>query len=239
LLNGHEIDLGKIKTSNYKSVISKYFNFDISKSIEGISTSEYDMIAEQICETMNLGLPDFKVQCMVHSGANEARLFSNWFPYLGCDILKDSVTFGAAHNGVIHVIGEDKGLVSHESFHALWDKLVGIRNIFFTEGTQMYYEFVRDSSKITAALEVMKKHKDYDLKSLIIGNNFFNARDENNKVIAYPISGLVSMYLIEKYGLEKYKLLFRAEKGENGFTEVYELKLDTILEDFYSWIDSK
>jgi len=239
LLNGHEIDLEKVKTSNYKSVISKYFKFDISKSLEGISTSEYDAIVEQICETMDLDLPDFKIQCMVHSGPNGARLFSNWFPLLGCNILEDSVSFGAAHNGVIHVIGEGKGLISHESFHAIWDKLVGIRNTFFAEGTQMYYEFIQDSSKITTALEVMKKYKDYDLKSLIIGNNFFNAPHENNKIIAYPISGLFSMYLIEQYGLEKYKLLFKAEKGENGFTEVYELKLDTILADFYSWIDSK
>jgi hypothetical protein len=239
MLNGHEIDLEKIKQLNYKSVISKYFQFDISKSLEGVSTSEYDVIVEQICETMDIDLPDFKIQCMVHSGPNEARLFSNWFFLLGCNVLEDSVSFGAAHNGVIHVIGEGKGLISHESFHAVWDKLVGIRNIFFTEGTQMYYEFIQDSSKITSALEVMKKYKDYDLKSLIMGSNFFNAPHENNKIISYPMSGLFSMYLIEKYGLEKYKLLFKAEKGENGFTEVYGLKLDTILADFYSWVDSK
>ena len=85
----------------------------------------------------------------------------------------------------------------------------------------------------------MKKHKDYDLKSLIIGDNFFNAPNENNQIISYPISGLVSMYLVEEYGLEKYKLLFKAEKGEQGFTEVYGLNLDTIVADFYSWIDSK
>lgn len=175
----------------------------------------------------------------MHSGPNEARLFSNWFPLLGCNLLDDSVSFGAAHNGVIHVIGEGKGLIRHESFHAIWDKLVGIRNTFFTEGTQMYYEFVQDSSKITAALDVMKKYKDYDLKSLIIGDNFFNAPQENNKIISYPISGLFSMYLIEQYGLEKYKLLFKAEKEEHGFTEVYTLKLDTLLVDFHSWIDSK
>jgi hypothetical protein len=46
------------------------------------------------------------------------------------------------------------------------------------------------------------------------------------------------MYLIEKYGLEKYKLLFKAEKGENGFAEVYGLNLEIILADYYSWIDS-
>jgi hypothetical protein len=240
MLNGHEINLEKIKKSNYRSVISKYFKFDISKSSEGISSDEYDAIVEQICETMGLPLPGFKIQCMMHSGPNEARLFSNWFALLGCDILKDSVTFGAAHNGVIHVIGKGKGLISHESFHAIWDKLVGIRNTFFTEGVQMYYEFIRDSSKISAALEVMKKYKDYDLKPLITtGNNFFNAPNENNRSIAYPISGLFSMYLVEQYGLEKYKLLFKAEKGESGFTQVYELKLDTILANFHSWIDSK
>ena len=239
LLNGHEINLEKIRTANYNSVISKYFQLDISKSL-GATSTEYDMIVEPICETLDLELPRFRIHCMVHSGPNEARLFSNWFALMGCDILADSVIFGAAHNGVIHVIGEDKGLISHESFHAIWDKLIGIRNTFFAEGIQMYYEFICDTSKITAALDVMKKHKEYDLKSLIItGNNFFNGPNENNRSIAYPISGLFSMYLIEKYGLEKYKLLFKAEKGENGFTEVYELKLDIILADFYSWIDSK
>ena len=239
MLSGHEIDLEKIKQANYESVISKYFAFDISKSLEGVSTSEYDVIAEQICETMSVVRPAFKIQCMVHSGPNEARLFSNWFPYLGCNILEDSAIFGAAHNGVIHVIGEDKGLISHESFHAIWDKCVGIRNIFFGEGAQMYYEFVQDSSKIATALEVAKKHRAYDLNSLIIGNNFFNAPNENNRTIAYPISGLFSMYLIEKSGLDEYKRLFRAEKGERGFTEVYGLKLDRILAGFYAWVDSK
>lgn len=239
MLNGHEIDLEKIRKANYKSVISKYFNLDISKSL-GRNSTEYDMIVEQICEAMDLELPSFKIRCMVHFEPNEARLFSNWFALMGCDILADSMIFGAAHNGVIHVIGENKGLISHESFHAIWDKLVGIRNTFFAEGIQMYFEFIQDSSKISAALEVMKKYKDYDLKPLITGNkNFFNPPNENNKPIAYPISGLFSMYMIEQYGLEKYKLLFKAEKGENGFPEVYELKLDTILADFYSWIDSK
>ena len=47
------------------------------------------------------------------------------------------------------------------------------------------------------------------------------------------------MYLIEKYGLEQYKLLFEAEKGERGFAEVYGVELDAILADFYSWVDSK
>jgi hypothetical protein len=240
MLNGHEIDLEKIKKSNYKPVVSKYFKFDISKSLEGISSAQYDAIVEQICETMGLPLPDFKIQCMIHSEANEARLFSNWFALLGCDILKDSVTFGASINGVIHVIGEDKGLISHESFHAVWDRLVGIRNTFFAEGAQMHYEFIRDSSKIAAALEVTKRHKDYDLKPLITtGKTFFSAPTENNRSIAYPISGLFSMYLIEQYGLDKYKLLFKAEKGEDGFPQVYELKLDTILAGFHSWIDSK
>jgi hypothetical protein len=239
MLNGHEINLEKIRKSNYKRVISKYFTFDISKSLEGISTDEYDAIVEQICGTMSLPLPKFKIQCMMHSGPNEARLFSNWFALLGCDILNDSVTFGAAHNGVIHVIGEGKGLISHESFHAIWDKLVGIRNTFFAEGIQMYYEFIRDSSKMSSALEVVKKYHDYDAKSLITGDNFFNAPNENNRSIAYPISGVFSTYLIERYGLEKYKSLFKAEKGEDGFPEVYELKLDTILAEFYSWIDSK
>ena len=66
MLNGHEIDLAKIRKSNYKSAISKYYKFDISKSLGEIST-EYDVIAEKICETMNLELPNFKIQCMVHS----------------------------------------------------------------------------------------------------------------------------------------------------------------------------
>ena len=234
MLNGHEINLEKIKKSNYKSVTSKYYNFYISKSLAEIST-ENDEVVEQICKTMDLELPNFKIPCMVHSEPNEVRLFSNFFPFTGCDILAESMAFGLAHNGLIHVMGEDKGLISHESFHAVWDKLVGIRNIFFSEGAQMYYEFICDSSKITLALKVAKKYKEYDLKSLVIGNDFFNAPNENNRSIAYPISGLFSMYLIEKYGLEKYKLLFNAEKGENGFTEVYGLNLDIILADYYSW----
>lgn len=61
---------------------------------------------------------------------------------------------------------------------------------------------------------------------------------ENNRTIAYPISGLFSQYLIDNHGLDKYKLLFTAQKGDNGFADVYELKLDALLADFYSWMDA-
>ena len=237
MLNGHEINLEKIRESNYKSVTTKYYNFYISKSLGEIS-NENDEVVEQIRETMDLELSDYKIPCMIHSDPNEARLFSNYFPFTGSDILPESAIFGVCLNGLIHVIGEDKGLISHESFHALWDKLVGIRNTFFAEGVQMYYEFVNDSSNITKALAVMKNHKEYDLKPLILGNEFYNAPSENNKSIAYSISGLFSMYLIEKYGLPKFKLLFRAEKGEKGFIDVYKLDYETLLADYYSWIDS-
>ena len=66
---------------------------------------------------------------------------------------------------------------------------------------------------------------------MILGNDF-------NWNIAYPISGLFSMYLVEKYGLPKYKLLFRADKGEKGFTDVYNLDYNTLLSDYYTWMDS-
>jgi hypothetical protein len=238
LLNGHEIDLDKIRKSNYESSETTYYKFDVTKSLR-MNCAEYDEIVEQICETMDLDIPDFKIHCMVHSEPNEARLFSNWFFLLGCDPLAESAIFGANINGIIHVIGEDRGLVSHESFHAVWDALVGIRNVFFTEGIQMYYEFLCDSSKISPALEVMKKYRTYDLKPLIAGDEFWNTPIENNRIIAYPISGLFSMYLIEKYGLEKFKSLYRARKGEEGFTDVYHVKYDDLLTGYYSWIDSK
>ncbi len=118
-----DIDLEEIRRVNYVMLPSTFYNLYISKDIN--QRFSPDSIVYGICKTMHLPLPGFKIPAYMHSDPNAARLFANFFFMTGCDILPDSVKFGTAQFGSIHAVGMDYGLLRHESFHILWENLVG------------------------------------------------------------------------------------------------------------------
>ena len=226
------IDLDKIRRADYNKLPSRFYDLYVSKKLN--CTFDADSIVYRICKTMDLPLPTFKIPAYIHSDPNAARLFANFFFMAGCDILPDSMKFGTSQFGSIHSVGVDYLLLRHESFHILWEGLVGNSggNSFLDEGIEQYYEFLADSSNCTKAMLVARRHKDFDITNLVlIGNpqDFWGGPSDNGWPVAYSISGLFVKYLIDRWGLDKFKQFYVSDEKETALKTIYDSTLTEVI----------
>lgn len=235
------IDVAKVRDSNYNKSFTKYYNLFVDKKLGEINIS--DSIIIDICDKMQLPLPEFKINAFFHNDPNATRMFANFYFMTGCETLEPTMKIGTVQIDGIHATGNDIGLTKHETFHYVWEKLVGQHingSEFLNEGIQKYYEFLRDTSVLTYSKNIQKKYSDYDLTNLVtVGNKevFWNdAPKENNWTIAYELSGLFVKYLIDNWGLNKFKQIFVSKNIEESFIKYYELTSKEIILNYNQWV---
>lgn len=234
------IDVAGIRESNYNNSSTKYYSLFIDKKLNDIYIS--DSIVIDICDKLKLDLPEFRINAFMHNDPNAARLFSNFYFLIGCDTLEPTMKFGTVQIDGIHTTGDDIGFVKHETFHYLWEKLVGHNpngNEFLNEGIQKYYEFLKDTSVLSYSIKIQQKHLDYDLTNLVMkgdGQTFWNAPKENNYTIAYELSGLFVKYLIDNWGLDAFKELFIQKDLSQAYKVLYNLQDAEVIESYNDWI---
>ncbi len=230
-----EINLDKIRRADYTKLPSKFYNLYISKKLN--YSFDADSIVYLICKTMHLPLPSFKIPAYIHSDPNAARLFANFFFMAGCDVLPDSMKFGTSQFGSIHTVGMDYLLLRHESFHILWEGLVGNSggNSFLDEGAEQYYEFLADSLNYVKALSVARRHKDFDITNLVSkgsAQDFWGGPSENGWPVAYSVSGLFVKFLVDQWGLDKFKRFYVSEGGETAFQNIYSRTIAEVIDGY-------
>lgn len=241
LPNDTIIDIDKVRETNFITKSSKHFNLFFDKEFPNTTTIN-DSIVSDICARLNLKLPDFKINAFLHDDANSTRLFSNFFFMTGCDTLtKDFKINTVAMNG-IHTNGLDLEMIKHETFHLIWNTLVGSpgNQSFLSEGIQEYYQQLLDSSRIIHNIEVLNRHSDSDIGNLIVrgnGQDFWGGPSEDNWPIAYNISGLFVKYLIDNWGLDTFKRFYTITDREKAYKEIYEMTSVELEKGFYSWIE--
>jgi hypothetical protein len=233
------IDVAKISEYNYNKSSTKYYNLFVDKKLGEINIS--DSIILDICDKTQLPLPEFKINAFLHNDPNATRLFSNFYFAAGCETLEPTMKFGNVQIDGIHTTGNDINFVKHETFHYVWEKLVGERpNEFFNEGIQKYYEFLNDTAVLSYSKNIQQKYADYDLTNLVtVGNMevFWNDTPrENNWTIAYELSGLFVKYLIDNWGLNKFKQFFVSKNIEESFIKYYELTSKEIILNYNQWV---
>lgn len=234
------IDIKKLRETNYNYTSTKYFNLYIDKKTGEMNIA--DSVITDICEKLDLNLPDFKINAFIHNDPNATRLFSNFYFAVGCDTLSQDQKFATVQIDGIHVTGTDKEFVKHESFHYVWKKLVGEPhgNEFFNEGIQEYYQQLLDSSRIKKNVEIYKRHQEYDITNLVVRGNsqdFWGAPSENNWTIAYPISGLFVKFMIDKKGLDIFKQFFIQKDKSKAFVELYGKTDKEMINMFNEWVN--
>ncbi len=233
------IDIKKLRETNYNYTSTKYFNLYIDKTI-GMHIT--DSVVTEICEKLNLKLPNFKINTFIHKDPNATRLFSNFYFVTGCDTLSQDMKINTVQIDGIHVTGTDTEFVKHEFFHYIWNKLVGEHhgNEYFNEGIQEYYQQLLDSSRIKKNVEIYKRHQDYDITNLVVRGNtqdFWGAPTENNWTIAYPISGLFVKFIIDKKGLDIFKQFFIQKDKSKAFVELYGNTDKEMINIFNEWVN--
>ena len=77
------------------------------------------------------------------------------------------------------------------------------------------------------------EHVDYDLTDVILGKEYLQQGDK-----FYAISAVFTDYLMDTYGLNKFKELFRHESNDllSGFEKTCGKPLSGILEEYKKWL---
>lgn len=241
LPNDTIIDIDKVRETNFITKSSKHFNLFVDKKFPS-STTISDSVVIDICSRMEIPLPESKINAFLHDDANSTRLFSNFFFMTGCDTLQKDFLINTVHLNAIHTNGLDLEMIKHETFHLVWNTIVGSpgNQSFLNEGIQEYYQQLLDSSRVNRNIEVLKRHFDYNIDTLILrgnGNDFWGGPSENNWPIAYNISGLFVKYLIDNWGFDTFKEFYPMTDREKAYIEIYGMTPLELKKGFYSWIE--
>lgn len=235
------IDLDRIRESNYDRADSRYYNCFVDKKLNGEALPNPDSIVTDICRKLELPLPDFQINAYLSADPNATRLFSNFFFMTGCDTLASDMRFATVQLGAIHCVGVDAGFIVHESVHYLWERSVPREdtNEFLSEGIQIWYQFSGHDGRFEKALEVQRKYAAHDLRDWILEGSaasFWSGPSENDWPAAYDISGVFVRFLIDGWGMEKFKAFYAFDGKEKGLSSIYGLSLDETLNRYSEWL---
>lgn len=236
----HIVDMNALRESIYMLRESKYYAFMISKNLDDkeiekindVEIERYDNHVEAFVNKMELNLPDKKIKTYIHATQEEIKFFSGWFDTL-CD---EGTVWGNVMGDEIHS-WKMGGAIEHEVNHHLFNQQVNkMAATFLSEGIQKWYEFTISAEAKERGFQKAREFADEDLTDVVCGMAYFFQGDKY-----YLISGIFTGYLIDTYGLDKFKALYKYETHEilSGFENTYDKPLSKILEEYKNWLFTK
>lgn len=135
----------------------------------------------------------------------------------------------AVYNEKIKCIGH------HEDAHILSYTINRPDSNFIREGLAMYFDkfwWDKTNEEWVRLFLLEKRYK--KISKLLLNDIFLSCSDS----ITYPIAGAFTKYLIDRYGIEKYMLIYK-HKGKDfskKIREVYLKDVEDIEEDFISYL---
>lgn len=227
------VDLAHIRKENYSQKID-------NKYLEACFSCEYKTISQfqgsidylidsfdEFCRLYKVIQPSQKLKFYIHRDQSEINIVSG--------DPKPGITGGLVIDSLIHTVGIDKELLTHEGVHFIFNSNLRRPNAFFNEGIPSSFalfqhpeQFVHDCRLIQDNLEI---------SDLITGKTeFWKGPYKNGQCLSYPISGLFIKFLIEKYGIEKLKRFYQCHDIIQGFKTVYNMELPEIVSEWKIFI---
>jgi hypothetical protein len=232
----HIVAVNMVKESHYTSIESKYFVFMVSKNLileDGKSNDaeieEFDNHVEVFVEKMGLHLPEQKIKAYIHATPEDIKYFTPG------DLCSDGIRYGYVTNDyVIHSWNWTRHIVEHESNHYIFNRQVNkAPATFLSEGIVVWYEYRKNAEMRKFIFPVAIEHADYDITNVVSGKENFFQGDK-----FYAISAIFTDYLMDIYGLDKFKELFKYDRDDllSGFEKIYGKPLSEILEEYKKWL---
>jgi hypothetical protein len=210
-------DTKKLRDKQLKHYATAHYDFYYNKSI----FSEKDNVDslfnnenrkfDNVIEFFQLQKPERKISCYLYKDLEEKYYLSatpgygNPFPLAWEN---HSVGFGPAE---------------HETIHILFDNLVGRLSSFYAEGIVGYYYSTKDSLEWKRNKMIVSKEPGFTIKEYLNDESKFNFSE-----LDYAASANFVKFLVDTYGLEKFKSFFASGEAEKGFSEVYGKTIDEI-----------
>jgi hypothetical protein len=227
------VDLALIRKENYAQKIdNKYLEACFSCKYETISQFQDSIDAlvdsfDDFCRLYKIKRPSQKLRFYVHSGQLEINIVSG--------DPKPGSTGGLVIDGLIHTVGLDKELLTHEGVHFIFNSDSGSPNAFFREGIPLSFTLFQHPERIKHDCILIQDQ--LEITDLITGKTgFWNGPYKNGQCLSYPISGLFVKFLLDNYGIDKLKRFYQYPDIGEGFKAVYHVDIFKIETEWKNYI---
>ena len=210
-------DVVKLRREQLKNYSTAFYNFHYADEVftdrnkDSLFKGEDEKL-RRVVKILNLEKPEHKIECFVYKDIAQ-KYYLSATPGYGNPFVE------AWQN---HSIG--LGPVEHESIHILcgnqWDRST---STFWSEGIVGYYYYCIDSLIWKKDRLIVSNFNGTQIKDIILGH--FPGFSET----FYAISGHVVKFLIDSYGLEKFKKLVAYENASKGMVDTYSKSIDSVM----------
>ena len=227
------VDLALIRKENYAQKIdNKYIEARFSckyNSISQFQGSIDDVINsfDDFCRFYKVTQPSQKLNFFIHWDQLEINIVSG--------DPKPGTTGGFVIDSLIHTVGIDKELLTHEGVHFIFNSNLKSPNAFFNEGIPSSFALFQHPERIANDCKLIQDN--LEITDLITGKTeFWKGPYKNGQCLSYPISGLFIKFLIDKYGIDKLKRFYQYPDITKGFKTVYNVELPIIVAEWKNFI---
>lgn len=229
------VDLELIRTENYSKIIENDFikarfscKFEYPNKYQSTLDS-LNVVFIQFCKLFKTNMPSQKLEYFIHYEPNELNIVSG--------SPKPGITGGLVIDGLIHSVGMNLDLLTHEGAHYIFNQKIQYRDQFFNEGIPGVFGLYLHPDQVQIDCKLMLDYFDYDFKALITGDlDFFKGPYINGQCLSYHISGLFVKYLIDTFGIDKTIEFYKYPDLKTAFQTIFDKKLESIILDWKHWI---
>lgn len=230
---GNLVDLELIRIENYMQKINnQYLEASFSCRYGLISQFQRSLddlidIFDDFCRRYKVNPPAQKLKFFIHSDQLEINIVSG--------DPKPGTTGGFVADNLIHTVGLDKELLTHEGVHFIFNFSSNSPNAFFNEGIPMSFALYLHPEQIKNDCILIQDN--LEIVDLITGERWFwNGPYKNGQCLSYQISGLFVKFLIDNYGIDKLKKLYQYTELNEGFRAVYNKEIAVLAEEWKNYI---
>ena len=216
-------DVAALRNKQLKKYETKYYSFfydqqifSKNQNVDSLFLFE-DAKLDDVIKRLHFNYPQRKIECYLYKDL-EQKYYMSATPGFGNPFPK------AFQN---HSIGF--GPAEHESIHVLF----GNASTIFSEGIVGYYYSTKDSLEWKKNKSIVSQHPDFSMKDFLNNSNNFNFSQ-----LSYAASAHFAKYLIDTYGLEKFKSAASFQDISKGFRENYNKSLDEIIEGWNAYFQN-
>jgi hypothetical protein len=227
------VDLALIRNENYSQKIdNKYIEACFSCKYKTISQFQgsIDVVMnsfDDFCKLYQVKKPSQKLKYFIHGDQSEINIVSG--------DPKPGTTGGLVIDSLIHTVGMDKELLTHEGVHFIFNCNLRSPNTFFNEGIPSSFVLFQHPDRVTKDCKLIQDN--LEITDLITGRTeFWKGPYKNGQCLSYPISGLFVKFLIDKYGIDKLKRFYQFSDVNEGFKTVYNVELPMVVTEWRNFV---
>jgi len=205
------IDIKKSRDRYLNLITTEFFNFYYSPKIWNSSEADRILNLENqkiyhVLDVLQLKKPTRKINAYIYQDKYEKYFLSattglgNVFP----------------EGWEIHTVGT--GAIEHESIHLIYDNECFCNSAFISEGVQGYYFCTTNSDQWKSNQQFTKEnYNKMDIEKALLDDEYFWREPK----YGYPISASFVKFLIDSYGLEKFKCFGRISNDTDSAMTIY------------------